>query len=337
MPFNRVREIFNQLTSGFADDSLPAWSPDGQLVAYLSVPGGASTNQVYLANADGSHIHALPTPNYFNFIAPAPEASVLADPVSPLYGAPHWSPDGQWLAMAVWANSNSQFLVVQSVAAAAPPRLLPVENIDLNYLAWSPDGSALAYVAGGQHHLYVWWPFEAVPRPNPMWTDPPGTWDEVFGLAWSPDSNQLAVLGGLREGDVMQVDLHLIADTGHIWRSIPVSKEVLRRGPLRSSSLAWSPDGRYLAFIPVFTDSQLKSGRIMLIPTGKQNPVPLVDVNDEITSFTWSPDGQWLAYSTGYEMWVASIAAYESGQPPLARLSGTPGSDLSWQPLSKER
>ena len=178
---------FNQLTSGFADDSLPAWSPNGQLVAYLSVPGGASTNQVYLANADGSQIHTLPTPNFFNFIAPAPEASVLADPISPLYGAPHWSPDGQWLAMAVWVNIDSQFLVVQSVMIAAPPRLLPVEDIDLNYLAWSPDGSALAYVAGSQHQLYVWWPFEEVPRPNPLWMSPLGTWDEVFGLSWSPD------------------------------------------------------------------------------------------------------------------------------------------------------
>ncbi len=326
---------FNQLTTGFADDSLPAWSPDGQLVAYLSVPGGASTNQVYLANADGSHIHALPTPNYFNFIAPAPEAKVLADPISPLYGAPHWSPDGQWLAMAVWANSSRQFLVVQSVMKTVPPRLLPVEDIDLNYLAWSPDGNALAYVAGSQHQLYVWWPFEAVPRPNPLWMSPLGAWDEVFGLAWSPDSDQLAIVGGLRDRDVMQVDLHLIVVSDNRWRSIPVSKGVLTRSPTRSSNLAWSPDGRYLAFTPVFTDSQLKYGRIMLIPMGKDNPVPLVGVYNEISSITWSPDGQWLAYSTGYEMWVASIAAYESGQPPLAQLSGTSGSDLSWQPLPK--
>jgi RNA polymerase sigma-70 factor (ECF subfamily) len=328
---------FDQLTAGFSDDSLPAWSPDGRLVAFLSVPGGGESNQVYIANADGSHIQALPTPDLSKFMPPAQGTTGVQEPINPLYGAPHWSPDGQWLAMALWANSSSQFLVVQSVTAVAVQRLLPVEDIDLNYLAWSPDGSTLAYVAGSQHYLHVWWPFETVPRPNPLWMSPPGAWDEVFGLAWSPDSNQLAIVAGLRERDVMQVDLHLVVVAENRWQNFPVSQGILTRGSLRSSNLAWSPDGCYLALIPVFTDSQLKYGRIMLIPTGKGNPVPLVGMNDAITSFAWSPDSQWLAYSTGYEMWVASIAAFEAGQPPLARLSGTPGSDLSWQPLPKEQ
>ena len=328
---------FNQLTAGFADDSLPAWSPDGQLVAYLSVPGGASTNQVYLANADGSHDHALPTPNYFNFIAPAPETRVLSDPISPLYGAPHWSPDGQRLAMAVWANASGHFLVVQFPTTSAPPLLLPVQGIDLNYLAWSPDGSSLAYLANNQHSLFIWKPDRAlISGNNPRQLNFDGSWDDVFGLTWSPDSSQVAVLGGLREGDVMQTDLHRIDTSGKLLETIPISTGVLTRSPTRSSDLAWSPDGRYLAFIPVFTNSDLVYGRILLIRAGGKSLMPtLAEMDWSVTSFTWSPDRQWLAYSTGYEMWVASIAAYESGQPPLARLSGTPGSDLNWQPLPK--
>ena len=134
----------------------------------------------------------------------------------------------------------------------------------------------------------------------------------------------------------MQTDLHLIDTSGKLLETIPISTGVLTRSPTRSSGLAWSPDGRYLALIPVFTNSDLVYGRILLIRAGGESLMPtLAEMDWAVTSIAWSPDGQWLAYSTGYEMWVASIAAYESGQPPLARFSGTPGSDLSWQPLPK--
>ena len=134
----------------------------------------------------------------------------------------------------------------------------------------------------------------------------------------------------------MQTDLHLIDTSGKLLETIPISTGVLTRSPTRSSGLAWSPDGRYLALIPVFTNSDLVYGRILLIRAGGESLMPtLAEMDWAVTSIAWSPDGQWLAYSTGYEMWVASIAAYESGQPPLARLSGTPGNDLSWQSLPK--
>ncbi len=328
-----------QFTAGLAEDSSPAWSPDGQRVAFLTVSGGSESNQVYLANADGNHIRALPMPDFSHYIAPAPEARVLKDPIDPLYGAPHWSPDGQWLAMAVWTNSGSQFLVIQSAATPVDSLLLPVQGIDLTYVAWSPDGSAIAYLANGERELRVWWPrlpLEAGKNPRSLNFD--GSWDDVFGLAWSPDSSQLALLGGLREQDVIQVDLHLIDTSGKLLQTMPISTGILTRGPKRSSNLAWSPDGRYLAFIPVFTNSELVYGRIMLIRAGANSPMPpLAEMDWDIKSFAWSPDGQWLAYSAGYEMWVASIAAYESGEPPLARLSGSPGSDLSWQPVLKEQ
>ena len=330
---------YQQFTDGFVDDSSPAWSPNGRRVAYLSLPEGRGANQLYVASADGTNIRAIPGPDFSGWMTPAQDPAKLQDDIYPHYGSPQWSSDGQLLATAVWANANNHFLVIQSVPENFVQMLLPVQGIDPRYVAWSPDDNAVAYLANGQRELRVYWPrlpVEAETNPRSLNFD--GSWDEVFGLAWSPDSSQLAVLGGLREGDVIQVDLHLINTAGELLQTMPISTGILTRGPRRSSNLAWSPDGRYLGLIPVFTNSQLVYGRILLIRAGSKSPLPpLAEMGWEITSFAWSPDSQWLAYSAGYEMWVASIEAYESGQPPLARLSGSPGGDLNWQSRPKEQ
>ncbi len=326
-----------QFTAGFADDSAPVWSPDGTRVAYLSVPGGGGANHLYVADADGNNIRAIPLPDFSKYMFPTNGRPVAQDPIYPHIGPPHWSPDGHHLAMAVWVNASSHFLAILPVEGPATTVLAPVTSVDPTNFAWSPDGSAIAFLTDSQSSLFVWWPGQVTRiGVNPRQLD--GAWDDVFGLTWSPDSSQVAVLGGLWEGNVMQTDLHLIDTSGKQLETMPISIGVLTRSPTHSSDLAWSPDGRYLALIPVFTNSDLVYGRILLIRAGGKSLMPaLAEMDWSVTSIAWSPDGQWLAYSTGYEMWVASIAAYESGQPPLARLSGTPGSELSWQPLPKEQ
>jgi RNA polymerase sigma-70 factor (ECF subfamily) len=330
---------FHQFTAGLSDDSFPAWSPDGRLVAYLTTPDTGGPNQLYVADANGNHIRPIPGPDFSGWMTPTQDPVNPQDDIYPHYGPAHWSPDGQWLATAVWATSGRHFMVVQNIGGDSAPRLVPVQDIHPNFVAWSPDGSTIAYLCNDEKEIDIWKPgLPTVAGVNPRMLYYDDAWSDFFGLAWSPDSSQVAALGGLRETDIMQVDLFFINMKGESPQQMPISAGILTRTSLRQSDMIWSPDGRYLAFIPVFTNSDLVYGRILLIRTGAVSPLPpLAEMDWQITSFAWSPDGKWLAYSAGYEMWVASIDAFEAGQAPLARLSGSPGSDLSWQPLSKEQ
>jgi dipeptidyl aminopeptidase/acylaminoacyl peptidase len=128
------------------------------------------------------------------------------------------------------------------------------------------------------------------------------------------------------------VDLHILSKTGVELQNDTVSIGVLTRTPIRSSQLTWSPDGRYLALIPVFTDGDQVYGRILLIRTGLTGAVPLLSgTSAQVSGLSWSPDGRWLAYSVGHEIWAASLEAYENKQDHLVRLTTSAGYELNWQ------
>lgn len=67
------------LTKNDADDTAPAWSPDGKLIAFTSNRDGKA--QIYLMNADGTGLRRLSNGVYSDF-------------------SPTWSPDGKWIAFA---------------------------------------------------------------------------------------------------------------------------------------------------------------------------------------------------------------------------------------------
>jgi TolB protein len=67
------------LTKSTADNTAPAWSPDGKLLAFTSNRDGKA--QIYLMNADGTGLRRLSNGIYTDV-------------------SPTWSPDGKWIAFA---------------------------------------------------------------------------------------------------------------------------------------------------------------------------------------------------------------------------------------------
>jgi dipeptidyl aminopeptidase/acylaminoacyl peptidase len=121
-----------QLTDRIGFDVLPALSPDGSRIAFFSDRSGAF--EVHVMNADGTGVAQLTT-------------DAITDDGVPIAGIA-WSPDGSMLAYTgataetlgdvhvVNGDGTDQRVLVGTDAAESAP-------------AWSPDGTRIAFVRGG--------------------------------------------------------------------------------------------------------------------------------------------------------------------------------------------
>ncbi len=111
----------------------PAWSPDGQRLAYVSLEG--KKNAVYVQD-----------------VASGKRTQVAAWPG--LNGAPAWAPDGRRLALSMSKDGNPEIYVLD-VASRDLRRLTNHPAIDTEP-AWTPDGSTIAFTSdrGGNPQVY---------------------------------------------------------------------------------------------------------------------------------------------------------------------------------------
>ncbi len=117
----------------------PAWTPDGEAVAFVSNRGGGGSDTVngdlYMRRADGSATTEL--------VLDLEEAIWEVD----------YSQDGQWL---LYRTGPHDLYAKQFVSDAVPIPLLVSEHLE-RQLALSPDGQWLAYISDetGRFEVYV--------------------------------------------------------------------------------------------------------------------------------------------------------------------------------------
>jgi CubicO group peptidase (beta-lactamase class C family) len=169
-----------QLTDNGRSNYLPAWSPDGRQIAYVSGGrGGFDSHEIYVINADGSGDANLTNNSAQEYgVAWSPDGSKLAfgskrdgemriytmNPdgseqqslPTPANGqAPWWSPDGRQIVYTVESEGNSDIYVMD--ADGGNQRLL-IGGPEWEYLAsWSPDGQRIAFTShrDGEAAIYV--------------------------------------------------------------------------------------------------------------------------------------------------------------------------------------
>ena len=209
-----------RLTRNAVRDGQPAWSPDGQKIAFLSWRDGTGAD-VFVMNADGSDQRNLTR-------KPGDEAG------------PDWSPDGRAIVFTAVpdgprignsADGPNRDVYVMNADGSEQRDLTHTPDAGDVDAAWSPDGRNIAFIQDNGPPWRV--------RVLVMNADGSGKralTHKIAGdtyISWSPDGRRIAFFD---DGAIYVVN----ADRNGLRR---LARNVVFAGA------SWSPDGRKIAFI----------------------------------------------------------------------------------------
>jgi dipeptidyl aminopeptidase/acylaminoacyl peptidase len=205
-----------QLTDS-GEASQPAWSPDGQRIAYLELDE-SETRQIFIQSASGSEPVALTTriadvdaiawsPDgkriAFRSLVPGPDElrAIEQDDEKPVIRVARrirYRQDGVG-----WRGDSFYHLFVLDIASGDAVQITVGEG-DEGPPVWSPDGKRIAFITDrndereltSRTELYVWRDYGSSLE---QWS---GGMFMVESIAWSPDSKRIAVTGGRDKSEV---------------------------------------------------------------------------------------------------------------------------------------
>jgi TolB protein len=257
------------LSIPFGCTGAPSRPTERPLLAVSVLNAAASANEITLISGTGRR------------------ARIDPHPPLPLDGA--WSPDGKRIAFSGYGDNNPRGIYVMN-PESTNVRLLfqsPTPSSDEYRPYWSPDGRRLAFVVD----TFGPWIIAADGgRPRRLAKVPMD--EDTAPIAWSPDGRTLA-FGSSADGA-----LYTIRTDGTRLRRLT------RRQPSDAvefegayvGSVAWSPDGRRLAFASAagIEVVDANGGRPRVVAYGYAP--------------AWSPDGRRLAFASAAGIGVVSWA-----------------------------
>jgi Tol biopolymer transport system component/predicted Ser/Thr protein kinase len=252
------------------DESAPAWSPDGQYIAFHEAD---SDGGIFIVGASGESPRRV-TDSGFH---------------------PAWSPEGRLIAycservLDYTGRVGKSALWVVPAAGGAPHKIYDGDAVQP---AWSPDGTRIAF-----------WGLPPSSTQRDLFTVPAGGGTAVavtndpavdWSVTWAPDGRHLYFASN--RGGAMNLWRIAIDEASGRAAGSPEAVTAGAQGELAMPSL--SADGRTL----VFQSLQVTMNPVV-IPFDPETgiagaPEYLFQMSGEIAPVSVSPDGKWLALNT---------------------------------------
>ena len=263
-------------------DAVPAWSPDGQKITFVSFrdehrieAGGIILGDIYVMNFDGT--------NPIN----------LTQSVERPESVSSWSPDGKQIAFRSAKYFRGDNLFHSDIwvmdADGGNPRNLTDHHAQDSSPDWSPDGMQIAFHSDRNRD----WEFDVLEK----------NW-EVFLMntdganlinltnhpagdgspAWSPDGRQIAFVSNRDRKDVddENVEIYVMNADG----TNPIN---LTNHPAEDSGPDWSPDGLQIVFTSDRdrNDDGTKNVEIYVMNADGTNPINITNHPARDSSPSW--------------------------------------------------
>ena len=251
---------------------------------------------------------------------------------------PSWLPDNRHVVVGyqVPGAAAKQLFLADVEADTLTPITTGLDGLSLPSV--SPDGSRIAFVAGGPDHDLVEIPLDAADPIRPLLA----TSRNEYSASWSPGTDRyayvtdrsgveevrvrgraagtdrrvvdaqafgLALASGIMGGPVVSPDgtrvaYHVIGtgSTSSVWIS-PIGGGTparLYEEPILQASPTWSPDGGRIAIW------RLGRGLSVMEVGSREEPRVLADDPSTTPLPAWSPDGAWIAYEDDEGLHIVS-------------------------------
>jgi Tol biopolymer transport system component/DNA-binding winged helix-turn-helix (wHTH) protein len=286
-----------QLSSN-STDCCPAWSPDGQSLAFSRLAD--QRRAIIEVPAVGG-----------------PLREVFATDLLPEHGELDWSPDGHTLAYVARGTLGSSAVFLLSLETRTARQLTTPTALDQDWgPRFSPDGSRIAFVR--VRNIMVMTPEGGevlrLTRESSRVMGPP---------AWTPDGQ--AIVFASIDGE------------GPSLRKIPISGGATTR-IREAGNFAWSPAISKTGFrlATEMLSSARTIEREDIDPPGQETQALVTTLSGENSAPHLSPDGRKLAFQSdragGMDIWVSD----QDGQNPIQMTAVGTARAPRWSPDGKE-